>query len=73
MQIMAQGAFAWLIDRALGSGTVGIIEGVYANVQTVPADALNGTLALFAVGIPLSVWGMFRLTRTPAGKASYAN
>jgi hypothetical protein len=73
IQSAAQTAFAWLIDGTLGSGLFGWAETSYATIQTVPGSALGGLAALIAIAIPLSGWGLVRLTRTPVESVTYAN
>jgi hypothetical protein len=68
-----QGSFAWLVQRLFESPITEMLEMVFTTVQAVPEGALNGGLALLAIAIPLSAWGMVRLTRTPAVKATYGN
>lgn len=73
IQSTAQTGSAWLLDRAFGSNLFGWAETSYATIQTVPDSALGGAIALLAVAMPLSVWGLIRLTRTPGGNVTYAN
>lgn len=72
-QSTSQATMAWLVDRAVGSSLFGSAETLYATMQTVPALALGTAIALFAIAIPLSGWGLLRLVRTPVGSVSYAN
>ncbi|MQA89863.1 MAG: hypothetical protein GEU90_06465 [Gemmatimonas sp.] len=72
-QSAAQTAFAWLIDGALGSGLFGWAATSYTTLQTIPSSALGGGIAFLAIAIPLSGWGLVRLTRTPVGRVSHAN
>jgi hypothetical protein len=68
----AQAGSALLVDT-VGGGFFDYAELFYSSIQTVPAGALLGVIAVLAIGIPLSAWGLVRLTRTPIGSVTYAN
>lgn len=70
-QTMSQASFAWLLDRAMGSSAVGWGDAIYSALQSVPVGTLGGVIAVLAVGIPLSGWGLVRLTRIPEGSTTY--
>jgi anti-sigma factor RsiW len=70
-QGVAQATAAWLIDRAAGAGLLELLDHTFVAVHSVPTSALGGLLALLAVGIPLSGWGLLRLTRIPDGSVTY--
>jgi hypothetical protein len=72
LQGYAQAGSAVLVET-VGAGFFGYAELLYSNIQTVPAGALLGVIGVLAIGIPLSAWGLVRLTRTPMGSVSYAN
>ena len=72
-QAASQTSAAWLFDRAINSGLLGWAEGSLAAVRTFPVEALGGIVAILAVAIPLSVWGIVRLTRAPSASVTYAN
>lgn len=70
---MSQAMMAWLYDRSVNSGLYGFAENGINTLQTLPMSALGVTIALLAVAIPLSAWGLVRLTRTPMRSVNYAN
>lgn len=72
-QASAQTGFAWLFDAAINSGLYGWFDSGFTTVQSLPVMALGGALALLAIAIPLSGWGLVRLTRTPVGSVNHAS
>jgi hypothetical protein len=72
VQGYTQAASALLMET-VGAGFFGYAELLQSNIQTVPVGALLGVIGVLAIGIPLSAWGLVRLTRTPMGSVSYAN
>jgi anti-sigma factor RsiW len=65
--------WATLVEYVLGAGAMEWVELAYTNLQAVPLAALLGLAGFLAIGIPLSGWGLLRLTRTPVGSITYAN
>jgi hypothetical protein len=72
-QSTAQAGFAWLYDRAINSGAYGFAESGYTTVQSLPMTAIGIAAVLVAIAIPLSGWGLLRLTRTPMGSVNHAS
>ncbi len=72
-QSAAQTGAAWLLEMALSLDLVDRAGSLLDAAQAVPNSALGGALAFLAVATPLSVWTLFRLTRTPMGSVTHAN
>ncbi|HUE96602.1 MAG TPA: hypothetical protein VMN39_08075 [Longimicrobiaceae bacterium] len=72
-QSMSQAGFAWLLDRAINSGLYGSLESGFTAALSLPMTVLGSAAALVAIAIPLSGWGLLRLTRTPMGSVNHAN
>ena len=71
-QSMTQAGTAWLFDQAINSGLYGMAETGFSTLLSLPVLALGSALAILAVAIPLSGWGLVRLTRTPVGSVNHA-
>jgi hypothetical protein len=71
-ETVAQASFSWLVERAVSSQVVQWMGIGVDTVQTMPQTTLSGLIAFLAIGIPLSAWGLVRLTRTPAARVTYA-
>lgn len=71
-QAAIQSALARLLDRAPESMFAEWVTRSLDLIEAVPLDALASGVVLLAVAIPLSAWGLIRLTRTPAGKVVHA-
>jgi anti-sigma factor RsiW len=72
-QAAAQALFAGLLEGVHAWGVVGQIESVYAALRAVPAEALGGAVLFLGLAMPLSAWGLIRLTRTPMRRVTHAN
>ncbi len=72
-QGVTQGSVAWLTERVFGVGGWEAVAIAYSAVDAVPTSAILGLFVTIAVGIPLSVWGLLKLTRTPNASVKYAN
>jgi len=70
---LAQASFSWLTSQTLGIGAWDRVAPIVASLQNIPASALAGALALISVAIPLSAWGLVKLTRTPGARVTYAS
>jgi len=65
--------WATVVGYVIGAGAMEWVELAYTSFQAVPLVALLGVAGVLAIGIPLSGWGLLRLTRTPVGSITYAN
>lgn len=72
LESLSQATLAWLFDRAVTTGLYGFGEAALTTIQNVPMAALAAALAMVSIAIPLSGWGLVRLTRTPMRSATYA-
>jgi anti-sigma factor RsiW len=72
-QSMAQAAIAGLVEVTAGAGLASMGDAIYSTLQSIPASALGGVVAVLAVAIPLSGWGLVRLTRIPDGSTTYVS
>ena len=72
-QSMSQAGFAWLFDRATTSGIYSWMETGFTAAQSLSMSVLGLALVFVAIAIPLSGWGLVRLTRTPMGSVNHAN
>jgi hypothetical protein len=72
-QGITQGSIAWLTERLFGVGGWEAVAVAYSAVDAIPASAVLGLFVTVTVGIPLSVWGLVKLTRTPNVSVKYAN
>lgn len=62
-------ALRWASD----TGVEGMARGAYELAHGLPLVALTVLVSVLAVAIPLSVWAIVRLVRTPMKDATYAN
>ncbi|MBW3627871.1 MAG: hypothetical protein KY464_01120 [Gemmatimonadetes bacterium] len=75
----AQGTAAWAstsvvaVRWAANTGVAGVLLGAYDAARAVPPEALTVLATLLAIAIPLSVWAIVRLVRTPMKNVTYAN
>jgi hypothetical protein len=58
---------------ASNSGVAGLMRGAYDAARALPLEALTVLATLLAIAIPLSVWAIVRLVRTPMKDVTYAN
>lgn len=65
MQSMSQAMMAWLLDQTAASGLYGFGESMISTAQGVPLAAVMAAITLLGFAMPLSAWGLLRLTRTP--------
>ena len=65
MQSMTQAGLAWLLDQTASSGLYGFGESMITTAQAIPMVIVVAAIALLAFAMPLSAWGLLRLTRTP--------
>lgn len=72
-QGVTQGSVAWLTERVFGVGGWEAVAIAYSTVDAIPTNAIFGLFVTIAVGIPLSVWGLLKLTRPPNVSVKYAN
>jgi hypothetical protein len=49
------------------------MRGVYDLARTLPLGTVTVLATLLAIAIPLSVWAIVRLVRTPMKDVTYAN
>jgi hypothetical protein len=73
IQATTQASVAWLAEQATGIWSWEMLATTYSTMQAVPASALAGVFAMISVCIPLSAWGLLKLTRTPGARVTYAN
>lgn len=71
-QSAAQAAFAWAAERTVGAGFGTWAEGSYSLLQSLPLGAVGAAVALLAIAMPVSAWGLIHLMRTPAKSVNYA-
>jgi hypothetical protein len=71
-QSAVQAAFAWVAERTVGGGFGSWAESSYSMVQSVPLGAVGAAVALLAIAMPVSAWGLIHLMRTPAKSVNYA-
>lgn len=71
-QLLSDGS-ATVARWAMEIGVPAWLQGVLELVQQVPVDAAIVALLILAVAIPLSMWSLVRLVRTPTGNVTYAN
>jgi hypothetical protein len=62
-----------LLRWADDTGVAGMARGAYELAHGLPTGALAALITVLAVAIPLSVWAMVRLVRTPMEDVTYAN
>jgi anti-sigma factor RsiW len=62
-------ALRWATD----SGVAGLMRGAYDAARALPLEAVTVLATLLAIAIPLSVWAIVRLVRTPMKDVTYAN
>lgn len=65
MQSMTQAGLAWLLDQTASSGIYGFGESMITTAQAIPLALVVAAIALLGFAMPLSAWGLLRLTRTP--------
>ena len=58
---------------ATNSGVAGLMRGAYNAVLGVPLETVTVLATLLAIAMPLSVWAIVRLVRTPMKDVTYAN
>ena len=58
---------------ATNSGVAGLMRGVYELARGLPLETVTVLATLLAIAIPLSVWAIVRLVRTPMKDVTYAN
>jgi hypothetical protein len=58
---------------ATNSGVAGLMRGAYDAARGLPLEAVTVLATLLAIAIPLSVWAIVRLVRTPMKDVTYAN
>lgn len=66
-------ASATMASWAFDVGVPDWLQSTFEAVQQVPLDAAIVALVVLAVAIPLSMWSLVRLVRTPTGNVTYAN
>ena len=57
---------------ATNSGVAGVMRGLYELARGVPLETVTVLATLLAIAIPLSVWAIVRLVRTPMKDVTYA-
>lgn len=65
MQSMTQAVMAWLLDQTASSGLYGFGDSLLSTAQAVPLAVVMAAVILLGFAMPLSAWGLLRLTRTP--------
>lgn len=73
IQAIGQGTLAWLADRLYGPEAWNMVAAAYSALDSVPVAALIGLAITVALGVPISAWGLVKLTRTPSVGVTYAN
>jgi hypothetical protein len=58
---------------ATNSGAAGLMRGAFDAARGLPLEAVTVLATLLAIAIPLSVWAIIRLVRTPMKDVTYAN
>ena len=58
---------------ATNSGVSGLMRAAYDAARGVPLETVTVLATLLAIAIPLSVWAIVRLVRTPMKDVTYAN
>jgi hypothetical protein len=72
-QTSLQAAGALLLQWGSSTGVVEWFKLAYQSALQIPLGALSAALVLLAVAMPLSMWALVRLVRTPMRDATYAN
>lgn len=73
VQVIGQGALGWVSEVLYGPETWNAVAIVYSTLEPIPAAALVALATTIALGVPLSAWGLVKLTRTPGVNVTYAN
>jgi hypothetical protein len=73
IQATTQASVAWLSEQATSAWSWELLATTYTALQAIPSSALAGGFALVSICIPLSAWGLLKLTRTPGARVTYAN
>lgn len=73
LQSLAQASFAWLFDAGINSGLYGMAESGFSTVLSFPVLILYSAVLVLGFAIPLSGWGLLRLTRAPMASVNHAN
>ncbi len=73
IQSTTQAFGAWVGEQAAGAWSWELLDFAYSFLQAIPTGALTGAFALISICIPLSAWGLLKLTRTPGARVTYAN
>lgn len=68
-----QTAGTMLLQWGASTGVVEWFRLAYHAALQIPLGALSAAIVLLAIAMPLSVWALVRLVRTPMGDATYAN
>ena len=58
---------------ATNSGPAALMRGVYDSARDLPLETVTVLATLLAIAIPLSVWAIVRLVRSPMKDVTYAN
>lgn len=69
----ARTGVAYLMTWSSSSGLLPTAQQAYAALSAVPMTTLAAVAGVLAIAIPLSMWSLVRLTRTPMEDISYAN
>jgi hypothetical protein len=72
-QAMGESSVSWFLQQTFGPGVPEWTQTLYSILQAIPGSAFGIAAAVLAIGIPLSAWGLHRLTRLPVSRVTYAN
>ncbi|MDR0787671.1 MAG: hypothetical protein LBG44_07370 [Gemmatimonadota bacterium] len=74
VQVVNEGALGWLINQLNSPEVRNALTTAYSAFETIPPVALAAAALVFTLGMPLSLWGLIRLTRSSwSGRVTYAN